>query len=49
MSLKMAASSDKVKNKESFEAYALLVEVTAGQFKATEFENFKDPEVTVGA
>ena len=34
MSLKMTASSDKVKNKESFYAYALLVEVTAEEFKA---------------
>ena len=49
MSLKMAASSDKAKNKESFEAYALLVEVTAEESKALEFENFKDPEVAVVA
>ena len=49
MSLKMVASSDQVKNEESFEAYAMLVEVTAEQFKAIEFENFKDPEVAVVA
>ena len=49
MSLKMVASSDQVKNEESFEAYAMLVEVTAEQFKAIEFENFKDPEVIVAA